>query len=264
MCRLALAVTDAGPHLACSVALGGPLVLPSAPPAGSHRAIPRGATELGAIQPVGSRIKSRLARIPNKLRKLKSASAKRGHRGTRRRSHKITRPRYGSCVGTLAIRAYTACTSPLDHSTSRLVSIHVLLGFYLVLQLWSRLNNWNVAWSAARSLKCQHISPPLHRSRRRSRAQIPLPLQDGRRQPDCPTSSTVSLIRQYTRPGPKSGVGRMLITLLKLIRCQLSHGVRAHDWNRYVKRSFKRACQRAIKHGQASYKGRTLTVKNAP
>ena len=28
-----------------------------------------------------------------------------------------------------------------------------------------------------------------------------------------------------------------------------------HNWSRYVKRSFKRACHRAIKHGQASYKG---------
>ena len=134
--------------------------------------------------------------------------------------------------------------------------------------------------------------------------QILLPLQAGCRPPDCPTSTMVSPIgpiRQYSRPGPKSGVGRSLIALiiLILIRCQLSHGVRVptlsvgvgesnpqvqtrsdllpklngiqvsygkqeptHDWNRYAKRSFKRACQRAIKHGHASYKGRTLTVKD--
>ena len=91
-----------------------------------------------------------------------------------------------------------------------------------------------------------------------------------------------------SRPGPKSGVGCRLTTLLILLHCQVSHGVRVsalsvaagegnflayprrlqvpklngeqvsdgkqeptHQWNRCVKRSFVRACNRAIRHGQS-------------
>ena len=83
-----------------------------------------------------------------------------------------------------------------------------------------------------------------------------------------------------SRPGPKSGVGCGLTTLLILLHCQVSHGVRVpalsvgagegkeqvlklngeqvtdgkqeptHQWYRCVKRSFVRACNRAIRHGQ--------------
>ena len=111
-------------------------------------------------------------------------------------------------------------------------------------------------------------------------------------------SGTDDRFRKYSRPGPKSGVGSNLVIALVLLQSQLSHSVRVpalsvgagegnppahfckhpvpkpngiqviygkqeptHNWNRYVKRSFKRACHRAIKHGQASYKGRTLTSR---
>ena len=143
--------------------------------------------------------------------------------------------------------------------------------------------------SCLSSCACRRTSPPLHRSLR-LRAQIPTSW----------VQTTGLPYFKSGRPGPKSGVGRRLIALLILIRCQLSHGVRVptlsvgvgegnpqvktrsdlspklngiqvnygkqeptHEWNRYFKRSFKRACQRAIKHGHASYKGRTLTVKDA-
>ena len=88
-----------------------------------------------------------------------------------------------------------------------------------------------------------------------------------------------------SRPGPKSGVGCRLTTLLILLHCQVSHGVRVpalsvgagegnflayprrlqvpklngeqvtdgkqepiHQWNRCVKRSFVRVCNKAIRH----------------
>ena len=91
-----------------------------------------------------------------------------------------------------------------------------------------------------------------------------------------------------SRPGPKSGAGCRLTTLLTLLHCQVSRSVRVpalsvgagegnslayqrrlqvpklngvqvtdgkqeptHKWNRCVKRSFMRACNRAIRHGQA-------------
>ena len=91
-----------------------------------------------------------------------------------------------------------------------------------------------------------------------------------------------------SRPGPKSGVGCRLTTLLMLLHCQVSHGVwvpalsvgagegnflayprrlqvpnpngeqvtdgkqePTHQWNRCVKRSFVRACNRATRHRQA-------------
>ena len=115
-----------------------------------------------------------------------------------------------------------------------------------------------------------------------------------------PNTGKDDRIRNYSRPGPKSGVGSNLAITLILLQSQLSRSVRVpalsvgagegnpsayscrhsvpkpngiqvingkqeptHNWSRYVKRSFKRACHRAIKHGQASYKGRTLTVTNS-
>ena len=91
-----------------------------------------------------------------------------------------------------------------------------------------------------------------------------------------------------SRPGPKSGVGCRLTTLLILLHCQVSRSVRVpalsvgagegnplanqrrlqvpklngvqvtdgkqgptHKWNRCVKRSFMPACNRAIRHCQA-------------
>ena len=96
------------------------------------------------------------------------------------------------------------------------------------------------------------------------------------------------VLNTRSRPGPKSGVGCRLTTLLILLHCQVSYGVRVpalsvgagegnflayprrlqvpklngeqvtdgkqeptHQWNRCVKRSFVRACNRAIRHGQA-------------
>ena len=94
------------------------------------------------------------------------------------------------------------------------------------------------------------------------------------------------VLNTRSRPGPKSGVGCRLTTKLILLHCQVSHGVRVpalsvgagegnflasprrlqvpklngeqvtdgkqeptHQWNRCVKRSFVRACNRAIRHG---------------
>ena len=91
-----------------------------------------------------------------------------------------------------------------------------------------------------------------------------------------------------SRPGPKSGVGCRLTTLLILLHCQVSHSARVpalsvgagegnslpyqrrlqvpklngvqvtdgkqgptHKWNRCVKRSFMPACNRAIRHCHA-------------
>ena len=102
-----------------------------------------------------------------------------------------------------------------------------------------------------------------------------------------PIASTVSHLLLDSRPGPKSGVGCRLTTLLILLHCQVSHGVRVpalsvgagegsffayprrlyvsklngdqvidgkreptHQWNRCVKRSFVRVCNGAIRHGQ--------------
>ena len=102
-----------------------------------------------------------------------------------------------------------------------------------------------------------------------------------------PTESTVPHLLLDSRPGPKSGVGCRLTTLLIWLHCQVSHGVRVpalsvgagegnffayprrlyvsklngvqvidgkqeptHQWNRCVKRSFVRACNGAIRHGQ--------------
>ena len=50
----------------------------------------------------------------------------------------------------------------------------------------------------------------------------------------------------------------------KINGIQVTYGKQdpTHNWNRYTKRSFKRACHRAIVHGQAPYKGRLLTVVN--
>ena len=96
------------------------------------------------------------------------------------------------------------------------------------------------------------------------------------------------VLNTRSRLGPKSGVGCRLTTLLILLHLQVSHGVRVpalsvgagegnflayprrlqvpklngeqvtdgkqeptHQWNRCVKRSFVRACNRAIRHGQA-------------
>ena len=103
-----------------------------------------------------------------------------------------------------------------------------------------------------------------------------------------PIERTVPHLLIDSRPGPKSGAGCRLTTLLTLLHCQVSRSMRApalsagagegnslayqrrlqvpklngvqvtdgkqeptHKWNRCVKRSFMRACNRAIRHGQA-------------
>ena len=112
-------------------------------------------------------------------------------------------------------------------------------------------------------------------------------ISPGRAPSGRPIESTVPYLLIYSRPGPKSGVGCRLTTLLILLHCQVSHGVRVpalsvgagegnlfayprrlqvpklngvqvidgkqeptHQWNRCVKRSFVRGCNRAIRHGQ--------------
>ena len=103
-----------------------------------------------------------------------------------------------------------------------------------------------------------------------------------------PIERTVPHLLIDSRPGPKSGAGCRLTTLLTLLHCQVSRSVRVpalsvgagegnslayqrrlqvpklngvqvtdgkqeltHKWNGCVKRSFMRACNRAIRHGQA-------------
>ena len=186
-----------------------------------------------------------------------------------------------------------------------LLATYLLLWFCLIVNLWISLIN-SIAprseWSAEASANAQHnLTPLAKRAECRSREQDTLPLPAGCRSRDCPTKRNVQVVSQYSRPGPKSGVGRLLTILLIILRCQISHGVRVptlsvgvgegnpqaqtsiddvpktngiqvshgkqdptHDWSKCVKRLFNRACHRAAKHGQASYKGRTLTIKNAP
>ena len=73
------------------------------------------------------RTQSSLNRLPNKLRKLRSVSAKRGRRSTRRRSHKTMRRRHGNHVSIYAIPVYMACVSPIDRARSYLVTWLVFL-----------------------------------------------------------------------------------------------------------------------------------------
>ena len=110
----------------------------------------------------------------------------------------------------------------------------------------------------------------------------------GREPPGRPIASTVPHLLIDSRPGPKSGVECRLMILLLLLHCHVFHSVRVpalsvgagegnllahqrrlevpklngdqvthgkqvptHLWNPCVKRSVARACNRAIRHGQA-------------
>ena len=140
----------------------------------------------------------------------------------------------------------------------------------------------------------------MHSQDSRTRELVNKPLS-GSKAKTCPFSRVNSPKGQYSRPGPKSGMGRLLISTLLMLKGQLSHGVRVptlsvgvgegspqaqtgshcmpktngiqviygkqdptHEWNRYIKRSFRRACNRAVKNGHASYRGKLLTVRQAP
>ena len=181
---------------------------------------------------------------------------------------------------------------------------YACLGLSVVALLWIRFGNKCDAW-AAQLVQHLLVHPfsklPLHSRKSRYRVQPRLPLPNGCDLENRPIASEASPKGQYSRPGPKSGMGRMLLVMLLVVKCQLSHGVRVptqsvgvgegslqvnirthcmpkingiqvaygkqdptHEWNKYVKRSFKRACNRAVKHGQASYRGRMLTVTHAP
>ena len=214
-------------------------------------------------------------KTPNKNRRIKT-SAVQNLKKRRRRHHN----RKGG-----QIRAYT------------------YLGLSVVILLWIRFSSICEArgLQMVQRLLVQPFSNfPLHHRKCRQRVWLTLPLQTGRESTDRPTVGRASPKGQYSRPGPKSGMGRALFFLLLALHSQLSHGVRVptHSagvgegspqvnlstrytpkingvqvaygkqdptqvWNKHVKRSFKRACHRAIKHGQASYKGKVLTVKQA-
>ena len=127
---------------------------------------------------------------------------------------------------------------------------------------------------------------------------IPIKLSTGCGNLSRPTTCLHGHLRQKSRPGPKSGVGHRLTALIVFMRCSVSHSVRVpalsvgagggntlahqhrpqvpkpngiqvnlgkhdptHNWSKYVKRSFQRACNRAIQYGHTQYKGRVLTVK---
>ena len=216
-------------------------------------------------------------KTPNKSRKIKTSKTQSPKK--RRRRHHHNRAGY-------EMRAY-AC-----------------LRLSVVALLWKKFGNTCDAWAAqlVQRLLVQPFSNlPLHSRNSRYRVQLRLPLQNGRDLNGRPIASEASPKGQYSRPGPKSGMGRMLLIMLFVVKCQLSHGVRVpthsvgvgegspqvntrthcmpktngiqvtygkqdptHAWNKYVKRSFKRAYNRAVKHGQASYRGKVLTVKHAP
>ena len=130
-------------------------------------------------------------------------------------------------------------------------------------------------------------------------SQAPTEIASGCELQCRPNARTTTHLRNNSRPGPKSGVEGRIILAHLFLQCQITHSVRVpalsvgagggnkqahalpqqvpktngiqviygkqdptHNWNRYVKRSFKRACHRAIVHGQAPYKGRLLTVAN--
>ena len=183
------------------------------------------------------------------------------------------------------------------------IRAYAYLGLSMVVLLWIRFSSICEA-RALQMVQRLLVQPfsnfPLHHRKCRQRVWLTLPLRTGRESTDRPTAGRASPKGQYSRPGPKSGMGRALLILLLALHSQLSHGVRVpthsvgvgegspqvhlstrytpkingvqveygkqdptHVWNKYVKRSFKRACHRAIKNGQASYKGKVLTVKQA-
>ena len=110
----------------------------------------------------------------------------------------------------------------------------------------------------------------------------------GREPSGRPIECIVPHLLMDSRPGPTSGVGCRLMTLLILLHCQVSHSVRVpalsvgagegnffayprrlqvpklngiqatdgkqeptHKWYRCVTRSFLHACNRAVRHGRA-------------
>ena len=202
---------------------------------------------------------------PNKSRKIKTSETQGPKKRRRRHQHK----RAGH-----QMRAY-AC-----------------LGLSVVALLWIRFGNKCDAWAAqlVQRLFVHQFSKLPWRSRKsRYRVQPQLPLPNGCDLENRPIASEASPKGQYSRPGPKSGMGRMLLIMLLVVKCQLSRGVRVpthsvgvgegspqvnirthcmpkingiqvaygkqdptHEWNKYVKRSFKRACNRAVKRGQAT------------
>ena len=213
-------------------------------------------------------VNSRMARVSNKLRRLKSSSSKRGYRSTRRRQQQVQRQSRRSHANIAAIRFYTACTCPIDNTVlclENLLIACVKASFYLAVK---------------RSVPdMQTISRYIpHKQAPTSRRCKPRP----------------SSPKQYSRPGPKSGVRFWLRRLLMLTLIARPHGVRVPTqaaWvgesnifanqspnqelkhcgvqlsnaqnqlstlSRSVKRSYKRACRRAHKYGQITYKGRIL------
>ena len=216
-------------------------------------------------------------KTPTKSRKVKTSEAQSPKK--RRRRHHHNRVGY-------QMRAYA------------------YLGLSVVTLLWIKFGNTCDEWASqlVQRLLVQPFSNlPLHSRNSRYRAQLRLPLQNGRDSKGRPIASRASPKGKYSHPGPKSGMGRMLLIMFLVVKSQLSHGVRVptHSvgvgegspqvnirthcmpktngiqvaygkqdptptWNKYVKRSFKRACNRAVKHGQASYRGKVLTVKRAP
>ena len=209
---------------------------------------------------------------PINLRRIKSSSSKRVYKSPRRRQKQAKRQSRGSHASIAAIRLYTACTCPIDNTVlclENLLIACVKASFHLAVKR-------SVPGVKTISSYAPHKQAPTSR-RCKPRPSSP---------------------KQYSRPGPKSGVRFWRLLTLTLIA--RPHGVRVPTQAAWVgesnifanqspnqelkqcgvqlsnvqnqlstlsrsgKRSYKRACRRAHKYGQVIYKGRVLKASHCP
>ena len=129
-------------------------------------------------------------KTPTKSRKIKTSEAQSPKK--RRRRHHHNRAGY-------QMRAYA------------------YLGLSVVTLLWIKFGNTCDEWASqlVQRLLVQPFSNlPLHSRNSRCRAQLRLPLQNGRDSKGRPIASRASPKGKYSRPSPKSWMGRMLLIML--------------------------------------------------